>query len=155
AFDPFARTLAWVYFYPSKGPVPGQEANYNLAAFNAAWHESAPAVADGKVVITPADSDQVHCVSLRDGRPLWRAGRDSSGCLAGVFRERVLLVGAAGARALSLNDGSAVWANPAGVPSGQGAASGNVYYLPLRTSQDTGGPGVAALDAGSGRLLAF
>jgi outer membrane protein assembly factor BamB len=155
AFDPFARSLAWAYLYPSKKLPAEMGTNANLMTFNAAWRESAPAVADGKVVFTSADSDQVHCVSLRDGQPLWQVGQGGSAYLAGVFRDKVLLVGVAGARALSLKDGREAWARPLGVPSGQGAAVGNVYYLPLKHSTQTGGPGVAALNADSGNVLAF
>jgi outer membrane protein assembly factor BamB len=155
AFDPLTRGLAWVHVYPSKKPAPDQGASSNLALFNVAWRESAPVVAEGKVVFTPGDGDEVHCVSLRDGKPVWQAAKGDGIYLAGVFRGRVLLVGAGGARALSLKDGRGAWARPAGVPSGQGAASGNVYYLPLKAAKETGGPGVAALDVESGKVLAF
>ncbi len=157
AFDPFARCLAWAYLYTSKKPPPEVGTSAGLAAFHGAWRESAPVVAGGKVVFTPADSDQVHCVGLRDGEPLWQQGQGASVYLAGAFRDKVLLVGAAGigTRALSLKDGRQVWVRNLGVPSGQGAASGNVYYLPLKFSTATGGPGVAALDVESGNVLAF
>lgn len=155
AFDPFARSLAWAHLYPSKKQPQEGGVGFNLAAFNASWRESAPAVADGKVVFAPGDSDHVHCVSLRDGKPVWEAGQNGSAYVAGVFGDKVLLVGAAGARALSLKDGREAWSRNVGVPSGQGAASGNVYYLPLKASGETGGPGVAALDTESGKVLSF
>ncbi len=131
------------------------------------------------MVFVALDSDQVHCLALRDGKPLWQAaqgiveGPNSAAIvlrgpvsefrillqakfyLAGVFGDRVLLVGASGARALALNDGKPAWSNDLGVPSGQGAASGNVYYLPLKAAKETAGPGVAALDPATGKLLAF
>jgi outer membrane protein assembly factor BamB len=155
AFDLFSRNLTWAHLYPSK--KDGQEAGaaFNLAAFNVSWRESAPVVVDGKVIFTPSDSEQVHCVGLRDGKPLWQAGQGSSAYLAGVFGDKVLLVGARGARALALNDSREAWARFLGTPSGQGTASGNVYYLPLRTSTETGGPGVAAVDVATGNVLAF
>jgi outer membrane protein assembly factor BamB len=161
AFDLLSRSLAWAHLYPSKKEPQDPGATTNLgdvvqpARLSLTWRESAPVVADGKVVFAPGDSDQVHCVDLRDGKPLWQAGQDGDAYLAGVFRDRVLLVGARGARALALKDGRPAWARPLGMPSGQGAASGNVYYLPLKASNDTGGPGVAALDIGGGKVLAF
>jgi outer membrane protein assembly factor BamB len=155
AFDLFSRSLLWAHLYPSKKQPQETGVVFNVTAFNTSWRESAPAVADGKVVFTPGDSDQVHCVDLRDGKPLWQAGQDGYAYLAGVFRGKVVLVGAGGVRALSLKDGRQAWARSLGVPSGQGAASGGVYYLPLKKSNETGGPGVAAIDADSGKLLAF
>jgi outer membrane protein assembly factor BamB len=156
AFDLFSRGLAWAHLYPSNKPPPQEGVpSFNLAAFNAAWRESAPAAADGKLVFTPGDSDRVHCVRLRDGKPVWEAGQDGYAYLAGVFRDKVLLVGPAGARALSLKDGREAWSRNVGVPSGQGVASGTVYYLPLKSSGETGGPGVAAIDTASGKVLSF
>jgi outer membrane protein assembly factor BamB len=155
AFDLFSRSLAWAYLYPSNNTMQATGIVFNLANFNSWWRESAPAVADGKVVFAPGDGGQIHCVGLRDGKPLWQAGQNGDAYLAGVFGDKVLLVGARGARALSLKDGRQAWARPLGVPSGQGTAGGNVYYLPLKVSHETGGPGVAALDMDSGKVLAF
>jgi outer membrane protein assembly factor BamB len=155
AFDLLSRSLAWAHLYPNRKEPQETGVTFNLPVFNTSWRESAPVVADGKVVFTPGDSDQVHCVSLRDGKPLWQARQDSSAYLAGVFGDRVLLVGAGGARALSLKDGGEAWSRSLGTPSGQGAASGNVYYLPLKTSNETGGPGVAAVSVATGKVLAF
>jgi len=155
AFDLFTSSLAWVYLYPSQKLPQETGMVFNLAAFNTSWRESAPVVAGGKLVFTAGDSDEVHCVALRDGKPVWQAVQAAHGYLAGVFGDRVLLVGAGGARALSLSDGKPAWASDLGVPSGQGAASGNVYYLPLKTARETAGPGVAALDPATGKLLAF
>jgi len=155
AFDPFRRGLAWAHLYPSNKRLNETGTFFNLAVFNGSWRESAPAVADGKVVFTPNDSDQVHCVNLRDGKPLWQAAQNGQSYFAGVFRDRVLLVGPAGVRALSLKDGREAWARNLGVPSGQGAASGKVYYLPLKASRETAAPGVAAIDVDSGKVLAF
>jgi outer membrane protein assembly factor BamB len=155
AFDPLTRSLSWVHIYRTRKQPRETGATFDLPAFNAAWRESAPVVADGKVVFAPGDSDQVHCVSLHDGKPIWQAPQGDGIYLAGVFRDKVLIVGQEDARALSLKDGAEAWARPVGEPSGQGAASGKVYYLPLKSAKETGGPGVAAIDAETGKLLAF
>jgi outer membrane protein assembly factor BamB len=155
AFDPLTRSLAWVHLYRTRQHPVEAGGVFDLAAFNIAWRESAPVVADGKVVFSPGDSDQVHCARLSDGKPLWQSPRLESAYLAGVFLDRVLIVGRDGIRALSVKDGSEAWARPVGVPSGQGAAAGNVYYLPLKAARETGGPGVVALDVATGKVLAF
>jgi outer membrane protein assembly factor BamB/tetratricopeptide (TPR) repeat protein len=156
AIDPLTRSLAWVHVYPSKKQPPETTGVFfDPAAFHAAWRESAPAVAGDRVIFTPGDSEQVHCVGLRDGKPLWQAERKGSTYFAGAFRHKALLVGAAGARALSVKDGSEAWARNVGVPSGQGAAGGDVYYLPLRAASETGGPGVVAINVADGKVLAL
>ena len=158
AFDLVAHRLAWVHLYPSKKQAPEEGAvATDLARFNTAWRESAAVVADGKVVFAPSDSDEIHCISLHDGKPLWQQGQGQSAYFAGVYRDKVLLVGGSGigTRALSLKDGRQVWVRNIGVPSGQGAANGNVYYLPLKRSTESGGPGVLAFDADNGNTLAF
>ena len=107
AFDLVTRRLLWAHTYPSTKQPPEIGPLFNPSVFNSSWRESAPMVADGKVVFTPNDSDQVHCVNLADGKPLWQQGQGQSVYFAGVFRDKVLLVGAAGigTRALSLKDG--------------------------------------------------
>jgi outer membrane protein assembly factor BamB/tetratricopeptide (TPR) repeat protein len=155
AFDPFTRSLVWAHLHPTNKRQNDAGTFFNLAGFNVSWRESAPVIADGKVVFTPGDSDQVYCINLRDGKPLWQAAQNGSSYLAGVFRDKVLLVGSMGVSALSLKDGRESWTRNFGVPSGQGAASGNVYYLPLRVARETAGPGVAGIDVDSGKLLAF
>ncbi len=156
AVDPLTRGLAWAFLYPSKKPAP-QEGTppFNVSELDDAWRPSAPVVAEGRVLLTPGDADTVYCLDLRAGTPLWQAGRDGDLFFAGVQRGRVVLVGAGRTRALGLADGKQAWERPTGVPSGQGAAGDGVYYLPLKASTETGGPGVLALDMASGRALAF
>ena len=65
----------------------------------------------------------------------------------------MLLVYPYGARALSLKDGRQAWARMLGAPSGQGAASGNVYYLPLKNGIGPDDPPeVCAINVDSGEM---
>jgi outer membrane protein assembly factor BamB len=155
AFDLFTRSLTWAHVYPSKKQQQDTGVFFSVGEFNMSWRESTPAVADGKLVFAPCDSEQVYCVNLRDGKPLWQANRSGYSYLAGVFGERVLLVGLTHARTLLLRDGKEDWSRHIGTASGQGAASGSAYYLPLKSSSQTGGPGVAALDMESGQVQSF
>src|SRR5213082_2971512 len=69
--------------------------------------------------------------------------------MAGVFNGKVLIVGKSAVRALSLEDGRQLWYAPTGdVPSGQGVASQNVYYLPLKKGE------IMALDIDKGHVKA-
>jgi outer membrane protein assembly factor BamB/tetratricopeptide (TPR) repeat protein len=156
AIDPFRRELAWAFLYPTKKLAPQEGGTlFDLNAYNASCRESAPVVADGKVVYTPTDSDKVYCLNFKDGSLAWEAPQEGSLFLAGAGQGHALLVGATGVRTLNLADGKPGWTRPVGVPAGQGAVSGSAYYLPLRSSSETGGPGVLAFDMKSGKTLAF
>ncbi|HXG11688.1 MAG TPA: PQQ-binding-like beta-propeller repeat protein, partial [Gemmataceae bacterium] len=128
------RSLLWVYSYrtpaaPDAAPPPPVP----LQAVSTSWRTSAPILHGGKVVFTAPDADAVHCLHLRDGLPVWKAGRtDDDLYLAGVFKDRVLLVGKQNCRALSLADGKPLWQLATGTPSGQGVGAGPVYFLPLQ-----------------------
>jgi hypothetical protein len=55
---------------------------------------------------------------------------------------------------LGVDDGKVKkWHINTGVPCGQGAAQGNIYYLPLRKSAATGKPGIALIDIARGKIL--
>ncbi len=103
------------------------------------WKVSAPVIQEGKVVFTAPDANAVHCLNMRDGSLLWKVGKAEEDLyMGGVFNGKVLIVGKKMCRALSLKDGSVAWSVDTGMPSGQGIASDNVYYLPLRRRQDQG-----------------
>ena len=99
-----------------------------------------PIIHGDRVVLTAPDGGPVCCLNLRDGSRVWSASRsDDDLYVAGVFDDKaggdkVLIVGKTFCRALNLDKGEEAWARPiaAGTPSGMGAASGNLYLLPLR-----------------------
>ena len=98
------------------------------------WKSAPPAIQDGKIVFTAPDADSVHCISLRDGKPIWKRAQIKGDLyMAGVYQGRVLIVGETQVRILDLKTGSQIWsASTTGdIPSGQGVASKGVYYLPL------------------------
>ena len=96
------------------------------------WKSAPPAIADGKVVFTAPDADSVHCIQLRDGKPLWRKSQQKGDLyLAGVVDGRVLIV-AEEHPLFDFKDGKQLWSvDFADLPSGQGVASKGIYYLPL------------------------
>jgi outer membrane protein assembly factor BamB len=121
------------------------------------WKTSAPAIHDGKVVFTAPDARSLHCVNLRDGTRVWSVKRDDEDLyFAGVYAGKVLVVGKKKCRALNLNTGEIVWGPiDTGLPSGQGVASGNIYFLPIRERPDTAKePEIAAIDVEKGVITA-
>jgi hypothetical protein len=157
-----SHKIVWTHTYrdepapadpnPAKAPpLQGKPKTINL---NPEWKTSAPVVYDGKVVFTAPDSPLVHCLNLRTGELVWRHGRGDDLYLAGVFKDKVVLVGKSTCRALSLADGKPLWKLETGLPSGQGAASDNVYYLPLKSGAQSREPEVCAIDIHKGVILA-
>jgi PQQ-like domain len=131
------RSLAWAYSYRESAPqpiaLPGMKGVAGTTVVSK-WKPAPPTISNGKVVFTGPDADSVHCVNLRDGKPLWKKKQQKGDLyLAAVFSGRALIVAEKTIRALDLKDGGQVWSLDIGdLPAGQGAANGGVYYLPLQ-----------------------
>jgi outer membrane protein assembly factor BamB len=165
AFDLITHRLAWAHAYraeppPPPPPPPGRRRwRVTLATeppnLTPAWQQAGPVIADGKVVLTSPDEPSLECLSLRDGRSLWKAARkDGDLFLAGVFGGKVLVVGRQECRALRLADGATAWEREVGQPSGRGVAAAGLYYLPLQAPAREEAPQICALDIDRGTVRA-
>jgi tetratricopeptide (TPR) repeat protein len=167
--DLLSHSLLWAYPYREKaldapkpgggpwgGPVwgPGMGPPGNPLATD--WQVTPPVIVDGKVVFTAPDASSVHCIDLRTGTFKWRESKDQNDLyLAGVFDGKVLIVNKSKVRAISLEKGEAQWELPTGMPSGQGVASDNMYYLPLKgTAADKNRPEICKIDVKAGKVKA-
>lgn len=161
--DVVTRSLVWSYPYRENSPqqvmLPGlfnprpgfPQVNRNFGPPRISkWKSSPPVIADGKIVFTAPDADSVHCISLRDGKLVWKKAQQKGDLfLAGVFKGKAIVVSETGIRALDLKDGSQRWAASTGdLPSGQGVASKDIYYLPLRRGE------ILAVDVVTGQVKA-
>jgi len=118
------------------------------------WKASAPVIADGKVVFTAPDARSLHCINLRDGSRVWQKPKlEDDLYLGNVCNGKVLVVGKKSVRGLSLATGEVVWTLDTGVPSGQGIASDNVYYLPLKEGGRFKKPQICAIDMEHGKIV--
>jgi outer membrane protein assembly factor BamB len=145
--DLLTRGLAWAYPYRQTTPDPRSLSGPNTGVGNRSmalsyenWKVSPPMIADGKVVFTAPDAVSVHCLNLRDGLPVWTHRRhDNDLFLAAIIQDQVLIVGKNSVRFLRLSDGITLGSLPTGgLPSGQGVASNNVYYLPVQKRENDG-----------------
>jgi outer membrane protein assembly factor BamB len=170
--DLLSNSLVWAYPYREKveseewrpgmargGLPPGWVIGPNGTPIGLSpaqqWKVTAPVLVDGKAVFTAPDSRSLHCVNLRDGAPLWKVPRaEDDQYLAGVFAGRVLVVGKKTVRAFSLEHGKPLWLVETGMPSGQGVASENIYYLPLKEAGQSKEPEICAIDVEKGRIVA-
>jgi outer membrane protein assembly factor BamB len=167
------NSLAWAYIYRERedprtlpdpefrrrlppGWVWGPDGRpFNPNPPQAHWKVTAPAIQDGKVVVAAPDARELHCLNLRDGSLVWKKSRGEDDLyFAGSYSGKVVIVGKKRTRSLSLATGETLWELDTGVPSGQGIASGNVYYLPLLESAQSKEPEICAIDVNKGFIVA-
>ncbi len=57
------------------------------------WSDANATIADGCVIVTPVESEELFCLSLIDGKLLWKMDRGENVYVAGMRDGKVLLVG--------------------------------------------------------------
>jgi outer membrane protein assembly factor BamB len=148
AVDLLSHSLLWAHSYAKSPPPEKKQARlvgnrvlmlnqYQpfMPRLAGNWKNSAPIIADGKVLVTAPDANVLHCLNLRDGSLLWKTDWTTDDCyVAGVIDGKVLMVSKQACRAFSLADGKALWITPTGLPCGHGVAAGKLYCLPMRDS---------------------
>lgn len=114
------------------------------------WQDSAPVISGQSVLFSLPDSQDLICVSLLDGREVWRQPRGRRQAIAAVHRGRVIVIGQETVEALRLADGEPAWdvELPISGPAGRGVRHGDDFVLPLATGD------VATIDLETGRMLA-
>jgi outer membrane protein assembly factor BamB len=131
--DPLSRSLVWAYVYARKAPRDEGPTETPSTPPRSRWKNAPPIINGGRIIFTPADSDEILCLRLHDGSLAWKAPRTEGDLFVGcVHHGRVLVVGRSSCRALALDTGETIWQRATGLPAGQGVASGSTYYLPLR-----------------------
>jgi outer membrane protein assembly factor BamB/tetratricopeptide (TPR) repeat protein len=147
---------------PMRGSIPGFRPGripdgmvVSDSSWIEGWRGSALIIEDGKVVRATSEPKAVQCLDLRDGSLLWSVkGTKDDLFVGGVADSKVLLVGSSRCRAVDLNKGTEVWTVPTGMPSGRGALSQGVYYLPMKADAGTGKAEVCAIDVAHGQVRA-
>ena len=143
--DLSTRSLLWGYQYTSPGkkevqPIsPGMLSNSD--PLTGLWRDSAITIADGKVLFTPVDSQEMICVDLHNGFPGYersngktsKSPRGDALLVACVEGGLTVLLGETGVRAISLATGNPVWKlelGEYGKPSGRGYSNRGCYFFP-------------------------
>ena len=166
AVDIANRSLLWGYLYSRspqnaqnqvifRGPVMAFNGDPNGSPLER-WNDASATIAEGCVLITPPESNELHCVKLSDGQPVWHKPleRGENLYVACVHQGNVILAGKHQMTALRLSDGKPGWNGkplelPEGaMPSGRGFASGDDYFLPLTSAE------VAQVDLQTGKITA-
>jgi outer membrane protein assembly factor BamB len=102
--------------------------------------EAAVIVSGGCVIHAPCDGHQVYALDLFSGSKLWEIPRSNALYVAGIWRDRVLLIQDQLVTCVQAIDGAKLWASPIalaglGRVAGRGVRDGGRYYLPM-TSQE-------------------
>lgn len=171
ALDLASRSLLWGFAYGEEEPEAGFAAPFLsprgllLEVDPAArWADCSAVLAEGKVLVTPADADWLYCLDLLSGKLCWKVPREDNLYLACVVDGKAIVVGRRGMKAYYLHAtpresaGDDAWhAEPAwdgrtleypggAMPSGTGFLSGGQYYLPLSSGE------VLAVDVKTGTV---
>ncbi|MEX2310457.1 MAG: PQQ-binding-like beta-propeller repeat protein [Pirellulales bacterium] len=159
AIDVVKREFAWVYRYPREPQTPAearhllqQTGQPQIARANDRWLDSVAVIAEGRVLVTPPESAELHCLDLKTGKLAWKQRQGDALFVGGVDRGNVLLVGAEKVQAVRMSDGMPAWDQefaplPVGaLPAGHGYLSKGRYYLPLTTGE------IASIDIANGEL---
>ena len=150
AVDATTRNLLWGYQYPRTQQVNTHLNPIRINMFPIVrrvgdrWADSTITVADGKVIVTPIESDYLYVLNLINGEVQWKIERGGNLYVACVHGGNVIVVGRNQVNAYPLAGGEPVWtcwtSRPelmpdGGMPSGRGFQSGHDYYLPLASGE--------------------
>jgi len=173
--DVARRTLLWSYSYLTTNHQRGPNAQQAMRRVlmsnriarlpqNSGWFDPVPLLAAGSVILTPRDSDQLHCLDLETGRLRWSRSRGQARFVATVHQDTVVVVERSRVQAYRLADGQPAWSMPTAIPrpSGVGVRIGGLYHLPVEARDAGGGSAtggvrrgaIVTIDLATGRLLA-
>ncbi len=155
AVDLTRRSLLWAHEYARRqdSRTSFEHGQYSLLRYENRWRDGAVTLGDDCALLTPLESDELHCVDLHTGQLRWRVPRGDHQYVACIHRGSAVLVGKSEVLALRLDDGKPAWPQPLRLPggattSGRGLASAGQYYLP------TSNAALLQIDLTSGSLLA-
>jgi outer membrane protein assembly factor BamB/tetratricopeptide (TPR) repeat protein len=161
AVDLTTRTLRWGYQFTRNdlSQYGGRGAGFRqpfqsvqTVTAMAKWLDSTATIADGSVVLTPPESQQLHCLDLLSGKARWSPiPRDEMLFVACIHKGKIVLVGRNRLKAINLADGKPAWKNDLKLDSevsvGRGYYNDSFYYLP------TSGQQICKIDLDSGSIV--
>ncbi|MEM9353115.1 MAG: PQQ-binding-like beta-propeller repeat protein, partial [Planctomycetota bacterium] len=143
-FDLAKQTLAWAYRYDSDDSDPAMARAQRLrraAGDNPSWAQNGTQIANGRVWLTPPDSNTLHCLDLTTGKQLWKRPRGQDFLSVAGLADSAVLVGSKGVQLINPSTGDLLSTRPIGfpsdyVPTGSGFVSGTRYFLPVYSASE-------------------
>jgi outer membrane protein assembly factor BamB len=162
AVDIARRQLLWAYQHKRSDTSMTQPNYGRVAQLNQGgrWGDNRLWVEDGRVIATPLESEDMHCLDLKTGKVLWTRPRGASLYVACVHDGVVVTVDGRYVGSKKLANGDMAWNSSIQLPgksrpSGRGVRSGDFYYLPLTDSEggyDKAGQ-IARIDLKAGKIV--
>jgi outer membrane protein assembly factor BamB len=161
ALDLLTRSLLWAYQTSEPqaiGPLPVRRGRaiqvMNQVQRQSGWQDEVAIISGRFVLLTPGDSDELHCLDLLDGTLRWKRPRRDALYVAGAAAGAALLVGPDWVRAVRLEEPDDMWEAPAQLAgdnqatvSGRGFLQGGRLHLPLSTAE------IVSIDAATGKVV--
>jgi len=146
ALDLKNRNLLWGFQYkePNRNSSVRRQSESRGNDFTAMadrWTDGTAIISQGKVLVTPTDSDFLYCLDIFTGDKLWELPRQNQVALLTVFEDIALTVGPDSVTAININDGRKIWGSdgsklPKGsIASGYGFRLAETYYLPTTSNR--------------------
>lgn len=151
AVDLARRTFRWGYQYGTATSRGRRTRTSSLTPTANHWRDNALMIDDGKVIVTPWDSNEMYCRDLLTGENVWSKSKPRGDMIyaAGVHDGNVILVGKSRVVAVDMNDGTDVWTLPLeSAPSGRGVQNGAKYMMA------TVAPELLEIDLDTGKVTA-
>ncbi|NOX53404.1 MAG: PQQ-binding-like beta-propeller repeat protein, partial [Planctomycetes bacterium] len=139
AVEPTSRSILWACRYSPRSQRAGLSPQRPKAFVSGSgrplsWIAPVPRIVGNRVVFAPVESDGIECLDLATGKRHWRQPKGSLLFVAGVLRDRILLVSRDRVTALRLDDGKTLWSTslPDGhLPSGRSVLLEDRLLLPV------------------------
>lgn len=137
AIDVATRRLLWGIEYSHDRNRFSRFDGARVPKYGDRWLDGTATIVDGKVILTPPDSQELHCLNLATGKPVWPAQRRGDlQFVAGVHEGTMVLVGKSQIVGINLNDGQRTWDNlEIDLPSGRGVLDTTTYFQPTVTGK--------------------
>lgn len=146
AIDLANRTLLWGFQYKEPTRIranrrTSSNQGNDLLATADRWTDGTPVIHQGKVLITPTDSDYLYCLDLLTGEKQWQRPRQDNVALAAVHKDIALVVGKTGVTGIDIESGEPAWTPEESpfpeqaMPSGFGFRLEGEYYQPTTVNQ--------------------
>lgn len=147
AVDLANRTLLWGFQYkePNRNRptrrITSNNQGEDILSMADRWSDGTPIIHQGKVLVTPTDSDYLYCLDLLTGEKLWESPRRDNIALVTVEENIAMVVGKTSVSGIDIETGEPAWTPEKSelpeqaLPSGFGFRLGSKYYLPTIRNQ--------------------
>jgi len=131
-----SKSLLWGYSYPQKQAAGYQRGirivNNSKMPDPDHWSDATATIDNGRVFVTPIESDKLHCLDLFTGKAIWDPiPREDMRYVACVHDNRLILVGNSDIRALDVATGKLLWKSDlTAAASGRGYYTDHYYIVP-------------------------